>query len=89
MADTIKIAGYEAMVMQIGFVFTEQVSTEVWDEAANYEVDSSRWINVEEVLVTLEEKQENGELTEAEQKLWDLCEAAEQQGLQDIVINPP
>ena len=54
--------------------------------AAEHEVDGSRLINVEMAIDALEDRDEP--LSEPEQKLLDLCKAAEAAGLGDIVINP-
>ena len=56
--------------------------------AAEHEIDGSRLINVDAALEVLEDRQAEQSLTEPEQKLLDLCKAAESMGLQDIVINP-
>ena len=88
MADMKQIGGYDAMVLKVGYIFSGEVAHEMWEVAAGHEVDGSRLINVEMAIDTLESKQADGTLTEIEQKLFDLCKAAEAEGLGDIVINP-
>ena len=86
MAEGTKIGGYEAMVLKVGYIFSGEVAHEMWQVAADHEVDGSRLINVEMTIDALEESDEP--LSETEQKLLDLCKAAEAEGLGDIVINP-
>ena len=89
MADTTKIAGHEAMILSVGYIFSEEVPYDIWQVAAEHEVDGSRLICVDTALASLEDKQAEESLTEPEQKLLDICKAAEERGLGDIVINPP
>ena len=86
MAEGTKIGGYEAMTLQVGYIFAGEVAHEMWQLAADHEVDGSRLINVEMAIDALEDRDEP--LSETEQKLLDLCKAAEAEGLGDIVINP-
>ena len=86
MADKKQIGGYEAMILQVGYIFSGEVATDMWQVAAEHEVDGSRLINVEMAIDALEDRDEP--LSEPEQKLLDLCKAAEAAGLGDIVINP-
>ena len=77
------------MVLKVGYIFSGEVKSDVWEIAAEYESDGGRLVSVEMALEEFEMKVDNGdELTEPEQKLYDLCKAAEAQGLGDIVINP-
>lgn len=86
MAERTKIGGYEAMVLKVGYIFSGEVAHEMWQVAADHEVDGSRLINVEMVIDVLEDRDEP--LSETEQKLLDLCKSAEAERLGDIVINP-
>ena len=86
MAEGTKIGGYEAMVLKVGYIFSGEVAHEMWQVAADHEVDGSRLINVEMTIDALEESDEP--LSETEKKLLNLCKAAEADGLGDIVINP-
>ena len=89
MADVKQIGGYDAMIMKVGYIFSGEISNEMWeiaDIADAYNVNSSKMINVESTIEALEDKDEP--LSETEQKLLDLCKAAEAQGLGDIVVNP-
>lgn len=88
MADVKQIGGYEAMIMKIGYIFSEEVPMDVWEVAADHVVDGGRLIHVDTALSVLEDKQADESLTEPEQKLLDLCKAAEAEGVGDIVINP-
>ena len=88
MAEVKQIGGYDAMELKVGYIFSGEVAHQMWQVAAEHEVDGSRLINVEMAIDTLEGKQADGSLTEPEQKLFDLCKAAEAEGLGDIVINP-
>ena len=82
--STMQIDGYEAMVISVGYIFADELAPEMWDAAANHEVDSSRLINVDNALSALEDRDD---LDEAETKLLSLLQAAEKQGLEDIIIN--
>ena len=82
-----QIGGYDAMILKIGYIFSGEVAHEMWQVAAEHEVDGSRLINVDTALEVLEDKQADGTITEIEQKLLNLCQAAEAEGLGDIVIN--
>ena len=86
MSDMTRIGGYESMILQVGYIFSGEVAHEMWQVAAEHEVDGSRLINVEMAIDALESSEEP--LSETEQKLLSLCKAAEAQGLGDIVINP-
>lgn len=86
MSATMKLDGYEAMELRVGYVFSGEVAHEMWQVAAHHEVDGSRLINVEMAIDALESSEEP--LSEPEQKLLSLCKAAEAQGFGDIVINP-
>ena len=88
MADVKQIGGYDAMILQVGYIFSGEVATDMWQVAAAHETDGSRLVNVEMTIDMLESKQADESLTEPEQKLLDLCKAAEAAGLGDIVINP-
>ena len=74
------------MVLKVGYIFLGEVAHEMWQVAADHEVDGSRLINVEMTIDALEDRDEP--LSETGQKLLDLCKAAEAEGLGDIVINP-
>ena len=82
-----QIGGYDAMILKVGYIFSGEVAHEMWQVAAEHEVDGSRLINVDTALEVLEDKQADGTITEPEQKLLNLCQAAEAEGLGDIVIN--
>ena len=86
MSDMTRIGGYKSMILQVGYIFSGEVAHEMWQVAAEHEVDGSRLINVEMAIDALESSEEP--LSETEQKLLSLCKAAEAQGLGDIVINP-
>ena len=86
MSDMTRIGGYESMILQVGYIFSGEVVHEMWQVAAEHEVDGSRLINVEMAIDALESSDEP--LTETEQQLLSLCKAAGAQGLGDIVINP-
>ena len=86
MAERTKIGGYEAMVLKVGYIFSGEVAHEMWQVTADHEVDGSRLINIEMTIDALEDRDEP--LSETEQKLLDLCKAAEAEGLGDIVIKP-
>ena len=86
MAEGTKIDGYETMILSVGYIFSGEVAHEMWQVAADHEVDGSRLINVEMTIDALEDRDEP--LSETEQKLLNLCKAAEAEGLGDIVINP-
>ena len=58
MAEGTKIGGYEAMTLQVGYIFAGEVAHEMWQLAADHEVDSSRLINVEMTIDALEESDE-------------------------------
>ena len=88
MVDMKQIGGSDAMELKVGYIFSGEVAHEMWQVAAEHEVDGSRLINVEMAIDTLEGKQADESLTEIEQKLLSLCKAAEAAGLGDIVINP-
>jgi len=87
MADMTKIGGYQATILKVGYIFAEEVPFDMWQVAAQHEVDGSRLINVEMAIDVLEDSEEP--LSEPEQKLLDICKAAEVEGVGDIVINPP
>ena len=87
MSTTTKIGGYEAMILKVGYIFTEEVPYDIWAVAAHHEVDGSRLINVENAISMLEDSDEP--LSESEQKLLQICQEAETKGIGDIVINPP
>ena len=40
MADMKQIGGYEAMIMQIGYIFSEEVPMDIWEVAADHVVGS-------------------------------------------------
>ncbi len=82
-----QIGGYDAMILKVGYIFSGEVAHEMWQVAAEHEVDGSRLINVDTALEVLEDKQADGTITEIEQRLLLLCQAAEAEGLGDIVIN--
>ena len=84
MSGTMKIDGYEAMVISVGYIFADEVAPAMWEVAANHEVDGSRLINVDDAISALEDRETP--LDEAEEKLLSLCRAAEDQGLEDIII---
>ena len=84
MSDTIKIDGYEAMVISVGYIFAGEVASAMWDVAAYYECDGSRLINVENAISTLEDIEGPDEPTA---KLLSLCKAAQAKGLEDLIIN--
>ena len=84
MADTIRIDGYEAMVISVGYIFAGEVASAMWDAAAYYECDGSRLINVENAISTLEDIESPDEPTA---KLLSLCKAAQAKGLEDLIIN--
>ena len=86
MAEGTKIDGYEAMMLSVGYIFSGEVAHEMWQVAADHEVDGRRLINVEVAIDALEDRDEP--LSETEQKLLNLCKAAEAEGFGDIVINP-
>ena len=86
MADMTKIGGYEAMILSVGYIFSGEVAHEMWEIAAEHEVDGSCLINVDMTIDALESSEEP--LSETEQELLDLCKAAEAEGFSDIVINP-
>ncbi|MXZ44692.1 MAG: hypothetical protein F4Z01_06945 [Gammaproteobacteria bacterium] len=77
------------MILKVGYIFSEEVPHDIWQVAAEHEVDGSRLIHVDSALSVLEDKQAEESLTEPEQKLLNICQAAEAEGLGDIVINPP
>lgn len=89
MADTTRIAGYQATILKIGYIFSEEVPYDMWEVAAYHEIDGSRLINVENAIDALETKRDEEPLSEAEQKLLAICTEAEAKGIGDIVINPP
>ena len=72
--------------LPLGYIFWGEIAHEMWQVAAEYEIDDSCLINVEMAIDALESSEEP--LSETEQKLLNLCKAAETQGLGDIVINP-
>ena len=86
MADMTKIGGYEAMTYARLVISSQAKWRMICGSSADHEVDGSRLINVEMAIDALEDRDEP--LSETEQKLLDLCKAAEAAGLGDIVINP-
>ena len=87
MSNTTRIGNYSAMIAPIGFVFVDEANEaeEMWNTAAHLECDGGRVVNVEMVIGALESEDEP--LSDAEQKLLNLCKAAEAQGLDDLIIN--
>lgn len=85
MSDVMKIDGYEAMVISVGYIFAGEVAPTMWEAAAYHECDGSRLINVENAIDALENSETP--LEETDQKLLSLCKAAHEKGLQDIIIN--
>ena len=85
MAKTTRIGGYEAMVISVGYIFADEVEEEMWQAAVDHEIDGSRLIHVSNAIEALEDSDEP--LSDAEHRLLKLCKQAEDQGLEDIVLN--
>ena len=82
-----QIGGYDMMILKVGYIFQSKIESDLCEVAAGYEIEGSRLINVNTALEVLEDKQADGTITEIEQRLLVLCQAAEAEGIGDIVIN--